>query len=413
MKNKQKNRLEFSHFRYLARYKLLSFCAPFFKIIETVCELIVPLIMAKIIDYGISSKDIDYIIWNGALILALNLCGFIFAVLSHKCAALVQKRVARDIRNDIFAHINSLSFAELDKFSTTTLLNRTVNDVRNIQAGVGSILRAITRGPCLLIGSLVLSLFINIKLSLVFIVVVPVVTFLVWTVMKKLKPLLVKIKGKLDKTTNITRENLSGVRVVRAFNKQHYETEKFKEANYDLISSQIQHSVWGSLLHPLIGLVVNVAIIALFYFGGIEINVGGLTQGNLLAFINYFSTISACIIAVSNLITIITRMNASRDRINSLFVVKNSIKDPAHPIQVDFEDINLGKVEFKDVSFSYSNMKNAVTNLSITANPGEIIGVIGGTGSGKSSIVNLIPRFYDTTVGEVLINDLNVKKIQG
>ena len=266
------------------------------------------------------------------------------------------------------------------------------------------------RAPVLIIGSLVMSLFINLKLSLIFIVIIPILVLTVWFIMKKLKPLLVKIKTKLDKTTNVTRENLTGVRVVRAFNKQNYETEKFKNANYDLISTQIKHGAWNSLLSPLISVIVNFAIIALFYFGGIEVNIGGLSQGKLIAFIDYFAIISSCIVVVANLITIVTRLNASSDRVNELMTLKNSIKNPANPAKIDFEDNNFGKVEFKDVNFSYSNVKNAVTNLSFVTEPGEIIGIIGGTGSGKSSIINLIPRFYDTTSGEVLINNTNVKK---
>lgn len=405
-----KNKKEFSWFSYLKRYKVKAFLAPFFKGLETVTELFIPLIMARIIDYGIHYSDTSYIIWNGIFILILNILGIIFAIISHKFAATVSMNIGRDIRDDMFTHINSLSHAELDKFSTTTLLNRTVNDVRNVQNGIGSILRMIMRAPCLLIGSLVLSLIINIKLSLVFIIIIPLLILVIWKIMKTLKPLLLKIKIHLDKTTNVTRENLTGVRVVRAFNKQSHETEKFKNANYDLISTQIKHGKWNALLSPLITVIVNFAIIALFYFGGIEVNVGDLSQGELIAFIDYFGTISACILALATLITIITRMNASNDRINDLFCVKNSIKNPSSPVQVDFEDDNLGKVEFKNVNFSYSDMKNAVTNLSFTAEAGDIIGIIGGTGSGKSSITNLIPRFYDVTSGEILINDKNIKK---
>ena len=366
--------------------------------------------MANIIDYGVANSDEHYIIWNGALILILNIAGFIFAVFGQKCAAIASMGVGKDIRKDIFSHINSLSYAELDKFSTTTLLNRSVNDVRNIQDGLGSLLRMIMRAPCLLIGSLIMSLFINIKLSLIFVVIIPILVFIVWIIMKKLKPILLTIKSKLDKTTNITRENLTGVRVVRAFNKQAFETERFKNANYDLISSQIKHGALNSLLRPLISIVVNFAIIALFYFGGIEVNIGELTQGKLLAFINYFGKISTCIISISSLLTIVNRMNASNERIKEIMSVKNSIKDPSNPVKVDFSDNNLGRVEFINVNFSYSNVKNAINNLSLEVNPGEIIGVIGGTGSGKSSITNLIPRFYDATSGEVLVGGNNVKK---
>ena len=407
---KKRKKKEFGYFSYLKNYKFFSFLAPFFKGIESVCELFVPIIMANIIDYGVANSDEHYIIWNGALILILNIAGFIFAVFGQKCAAIASMGVGKDIRKDIFSHINSLSYAELDKFSTTTLLNRSVNDVRNIQDGLGSLLRMIMRAPCLLIGSLIMSLFINIKLSLIFVVIIPILVFIVWIIMKKLKPILLTIKSKLDKTTNITRENLTGVRVVRAFNKQAFETERFKNANYDLISSQIKHGALNSLLRPLISIVVNFAIIALFYFGGIEVNIGELTQGKLLAFINYFGKISTCIISISSLLTIVNRMNASNERIKEIMSVKNSIKDPSNPVKVDFSDNNLGRVEFINVNFSYSNVKNAINNLSLEVNPGEIIGVIGGTGSGKSSITNLIPRFYDATSGEVLVVGNNVKK---
>lgn len=407
---KKRKKKEFGYFSYLKNYKVFSFLAPFFKGIESVCELFVPIIMANIIDYGVANSDEHYIIWNGALILILNIAGFIFAVFGQKCAAIASMGVGKDIRKDIFSHINSLSYAELDKFSTTTLLNRSVNDVRNIQDGLGSLLRMIMRAPCLLIGSLIMSLFINIKLSLIFVVIIPILVFIVWIIMKKLKPILLTIKSKLDKTTNITRENLTGVRVVRAFNKQAFETERFKNANYDLISSQIKHGALNSLLRPLISIVVNFAIIALFYFGGIEVNIGELTQGKLLAFINYFGKISTCIISISSLLTIVNRMNASNERIKEIMSVKNSIKDPSNPVKVDFSDNNLGRVEFINVNFSYSNVKNAINNLSLEVNPGEIIGVIGGTGSGKSSITNLIPRFYDATSGEVLVGGNNVKK---
>lgn len=407
---KKKSNREFSCYSYFKRYKAKSFLSPFFKGIETVTELFVPLIMANIIDYGISSHNNEYIIKNGILILLLNIIGLVCAIISHKLAADVSMGIGKNVRDDIFSHINNLSHAELDKFSTTTLLNRSVNDVRNIQNGIGAILRSIMRAPCLLLGSLVLSLFINLKLSLVFIVIIPILIFVIWKIMKILKPLLIQIKTHLDKTTNITRENLTGVRVVRAFNKQAHETEKFKNANYDLISTQIKHGKWEALLAPLISTIVNLATIVLFYFGGIEVNIGDLTQGQLIAFIDYFATISACILSLANLINITTRLNASNDRINELFMVKNSIKNPANPVKIDTDDINLGRIEFKDVNFSYSDMKNAVTGLSFKAEPGDIIGIIGGTGSGKSSITNLIPRFYDVTSGEILINEHNIKK---
>lgn len=409
MISKNKHKSELNYFGYLKKYKRYAFFAPFFKGLETVTELFIPLIMSNILDIGVKNNDIDYIVRYGIIILILNILGVGFAILSQNLAAKAQVRVGRDIRNDIFSHINSLSHAELDKFTTTTLLNRSVNDVRNIQAGVGATLRNIMRAPCLLIGSLILSFIIAPKLSIIFIVIIPILIFIIVKIMKKIKPLLLSIKQKLDKTTNITRENLTGVRVVRAFNKQSYETEKFKNANYDLISTQIKHGAIDSALTPLISLVVNFSIIALFYFGGIEVNVGVLSQGKLIAFIDYFGTISSCIVSLSNLFTILNRANASAVRVGELFAVKNSITTPARPVEIN-NNKNYGKVEFKDVSFSYSDLKNTINNLSIVANPGDIIGIIGGTGSGKSSIINLIPRFYDVSSGEILINDINIKK---
>ena len=406
----KKVKKDFSYGRYLRNYKFHTFMAPFGKGVETITELMVPYIMANIIDVGIKNNDVKYILWFGALIIALNIVGFIFSVIGQRSGAIAQMGVGRDIRDDIFTHINELSHAELDKFSTTTLLNRTVNDVRNIQEGVGASLKSLTRAPVLLVGSLILSLFINLKLSLIFIVIIPIMILIIWKTMKALKALLLKIKVHLDSTTNVTRENLTGVRVVRAFNKQNHEIEKFKNANYDLISTQIKHGIINSSLTPLISIVVNLAIIALFYFGGIEVNIGGLTQGKLIAFIDYFGTISTAIINLSNYVTIMTRSNASAERINELFSLKNSIKNPANPIKFDKDDVNLGRIEFKDVNFSYSDVKNAVTNLNLKVQPGEIIGIIGGTGSGKSSITNLIPRFYDVSSGEILINDINIKK---
>ena len=400
-----KNKKIFNPFSYLKSYRGYAISAPIFKCIETITELFVPFIMAKIIDIGIKNNDLNYILKLGILIVVLNIVGFIFAIYCQKFAAIASMGAGKNIRHSIFEKINNYSHAELDKYSTTTLLNRCVNDVRNIQDGLGHILRILMRTPFLLIGSLVLTLFIDVKLSIIFVVILPLLVLIIWKFMKKIKPILLSIKAKLDRTTAVTRENLTGVRVVRAFNKQNYEAEKFKEANYDLISSQIEHGAWNSALSPVISLVVNLSIIALLYFGGFEVNIGGISQGNLIAFIDYFGTVSTCVLNLATTITIINRMNASSERINELFLLDNTIKSPSKPTAFG----KLSSIEFKDVNFSYSNLKNTVSNLSFKAFPGEIVGIIGGTGSGKSSIVNLIPRFYDVSSGEILINNKNIK----
>ena len=365
--------------------------------------------MSYIIDIGIKNNDTPYIYKMALLILGVNILGLIFAILGQKCAAITSEGIGRDIRKDIFKHVNTFSHAELDKFNATTILNRTINDVYHIQEGISQILRNVMRIPFIFIGSLVMALFIDVKLSLIFLIVGPVLILTVLFFIKKLQPLLTLGKLKLDKTTQITRENLNGVRVVRAFNKQNYETERFTEANTELLDNNIKQGYISALLHPIIYLIVNFAVIAVIYFGGIQINIGSVSQGNLLAFINYFTQISMAIIAFTRIITILTRIKTSKNRINELMETKNSITSPLNPVYFDNNGQG-AKIEFKDVTFSYGNIKNALENLSFTAYPGETIGIIGGTGSGKSSVVNLIPRFYDATKGQVLINDINIKK---
>lgn len=399
----------FKPITYLANYKLFAIGAPVFKGIEAATEVFVPYLMGNIIDIGIKNNDTTYIWQMALLILALNVVGIVCAIIGQKFSANAIEGMGKEMRNAIYTHINSLSHAELDTFTTTELLNRTVHDVYHIKSGTGSLLRTAVRIPFILIGSLVMALSINLKLSLIFIVVAPLLIAVVLWVRAKISPLLTESKQKLDKTSNITRENLTGVRVVRAFNKQNYEAERFQNANYELIDVQLKLGTWGAALVPMIYTITNFAIVAILYFGGIEINIGGMEQGKLISFINYFSQIASSLVSLARMITIYTRMGTSSNRINDIFCLQNSITDPETPIEIDRTNINLGKVEYKNVSFSYNNIKNAVSGLTITINPGEMVGIIGGTGSGKSSITNLIPRFYDATEGEVLVGDQNVK----
>lgn len=410
MAKKTNRNLKFKPTSYLKNYKWLVFLGPFFKALEAIGEVISPFFMAHIIDIGIKNQDKEYIIKIAILILAINLLTMLFAVLGQKCAAVTSEGMGRDMRNDIFKHTNTFSHAELDKFNTTTILNRTINDVYHIQEGISQILRNVMRIPFLLIGSLAMAMMVDLKLSLIFLVVCPLLIVVVIIVIKKLQPLLKEAKFKLDQTTQVTRENLSGVRVVRAFNKQNHEIDKFTEANTGILQNDLKQGYLAAIMQPLIYLIVNSAIIALIYFGGYQINVGKVTQGNLLAFINYFGQISMALIALARTVTIITRMNTSKLRINELMETENSIKSPANPVKIDTSIEDNGAVRFENVSFSYSYLKDVVKDLTIDIKPRETIGVIGGTGSGKSSIVNLIPRFYDATKGTVYVNGVNVKK---
>lgn len=408
----KKTKQTFSTTSYLKKYKWLVVFGPICKAIEALSEVFSPYFMALIIDNGIPTKDNEYIIKMAIIILVINIVGIVFAILGQKCASITSEGLGRDIRNDIFKHVNSYSHAELDKYSTTTILNRSINDVYHIQEGTSQILRNVMRIPFLIIGSLVMAMFVDLKLSLIFLVVSPILLGLVFLIRNKLQPLLTEGKVRIDKTSQITQENLSGVRVVRAFNKQNYEIDKFTNANTSLLQINLKQGYLSAVMQPLIYLIVNFAVVAVIYFGGIQINIGGVTQGNLLAFINYFSQISAALVAFARIITILTRIKIAKNRINELFETKNTITSPKKPVKIDPTSPNYGKVEFKDVCFSYSNLKDTIVNLSIVANPKETIGIIGGTGSGKSSIVNLIPRFYDTTSGSVLVNGENVKKYE-
>lgn len=400
----------FNPFSYLRNYKFLVFFGPFCKALEALSEVFAPFFMAKIIDEGIKNNDKPFIIKMAIIILAINILGMVFAILGQKCASVTSEGLGKDIRNDIFKHVNTFSYAELDKFSTTTILNRSVNDVYHIQEGTSQILRNVMRIPFLLIGSLVMAIFVDLKLSLIFLVVSPILLTIVFVIMKKMQPILTSGKVKLDKTSQITMENLSGIRVVRAFNKQNFEVDRFTNANTALLQNDLKLGYLGAIMHPLIYLVINFAIVAVIYFGGFLINTGSVSQGNLLAFINYFSQISGALIAFARIITVLTRMKISKNRINELMETKNSINSPENPIKINRDSKDFGKVEFQNVSFSYSNLKDIVKDLSIVAEPGQTIGIIGGTGSGKSSITNLIPRLYDVNKGTVLVNGHNVKK---
>lgn len=407
MKKMQK---KFRPITYLGTHKFLSVLVPLLKGAEAIIEVFIPLIMANIIDVGIATNDTSYIIKNAILILGLNIVAIVFSIVSQKINSVVVESMAKNMRKDIFTHINTLSHAELDNFSTTSLLNRSIHDVNHIKIGTASLLRTTARIPFLLIGSLVMAIRINLKMSIIFAIVCPLLIGAVLLIMRKISPLLEQSKTRLDKASNITRENLTGVRVVRAFNKQGYEAERFQTANYDLVDTQLKLGTWSAALVPIIYTIVNFAVVALLYFGGVEVNIGEISQGNLIAFINYFTQIASALVIIARLISLYTRMFTSTKRINEIFDLENTITDAEKPVEINFDNPNISKVEFKNVSFSYNSIKNVVTDLSFTANPGETIGIIGGTGSGKSSVVNLIPRFYDCSKGTVLVGDKPVKR---
>lgn len=397
-------------FRFFKGYKKEMVCAPIFKFFETITDIAIPLLVSNMIDIGVKNHDVKYIAIWGAIVVALNVVGIISAVLCAKLSAKACSGVSYEIRKNMYEHINTLSHAELDKFGTATLNNRITHDVARIDTALGMFLRTVMRTPFLILGSTIIAMIIDIKLSLLFLVVAPIIFFVVFIILKKTEPLYNESQNNLDKVSEITRENLQGARVVRAFNKQDYEEKRFSGAAKKLRKSSIKVVSISSLMNPITSTVINFAIIAVMWFGGLQVNVGTLTQGQIIAFVNYLLQISAALISLANLIIAFIKAFNCANRINEVFDAKPSVEETNHEFIITTTSPNIPKIEFQNVSFSYSNSaKMAVKNLSFKAYPGDTIGIIGGTGSGKSSVINLIPRFYDATQGQILIDGINVK----
>ena len=399
--------------KYLKYYKLQVILGPICKLIETLLELSCPILVAKIIDTGIASGDIGYIVKYGIIVIAFNVLSFCFAVVCQKCASISSVGIASKIREDMYTNINNLSHAEIDKFGTSSLLTRLTNDVSQIETMVSILIRVMIRCPCLLIGSILLSMSINLKLSLVFLVVIPVLTIVLIIFTKKTMPFFKLVRQKLDVVSRITRENLSGVRVVRAFNHQDEEEKRFFDANDKLVRTNIGVSQISALLNPLIFLIVDFAIIAILWFGGIEINVGGLSQGELIAFCNYMITLSNALIATSRIYVNLVRTTASAHRINEVLQARSSVVFTSQSVRVN-PDESQPILEFKNVGFSYNidekdPERMFVKNLTFNLMPNQTLGIIGSTGSGKTTIANLMTRFYDCNTGEVLLYGKNIK----
>lgn len=399
--------------KYLRYYKLQVILGPICKLIEALLELSCPILVAKIIDIGISSGSSAYIIKYGLIVIALNIVGFGFAIICQKCASIASVGIATKIREDMYAKINDLSHSEIDKFGTSSLITRLTNDVAQIERMVSTLIRVVIRTPCLLIGSIVLSMLINLKLSLAFLVVIPVLAIILVIFTKKTMPFFKLVRQKLDIVSRITRENLAGVRVIRAFNHQNEERERFFDSNEKLVKTQIGVSQISALLNPLIFLIVDFAIIAILWSGGIEINIGGLTQGELIAFTNYMVVLSNALISSSRIYMQFVRTTASAHRINQVLHAQNSVIFNENKVVVN-QDPNQPILEFKNVGFSYNRAEKDpermfIQNLTFSLMPNQTLGIIGSTGSGKTTLANLMTRFYDCNTGEILLYGTNIK----
>lgn len=394
--------------KYLKGYTLQSILAPLFKFLEACFELTVPIVMANIIDIGVKNSDGGYVWKMGAVLIILGVLGLAAAITAQYFSAKAALGFGTALRRDFYRHLNTLSHAEIDKIGTSTMITRITNDINQAQTGVNMFLRLFLRSPFIVVGSIVMCLTVNVELTLIFAVAAPVLGLIIYLIMAKTIPGYKRIQGRLDKVSLLTRENLSGVRVIRAFSRQKNEKRDFDQETSELMAAQVRVGRISALLNPLTFAVVNLAIAAILWFGGGYVDTGAITQGELIALVNYMNQILLALIALANLIIILTKASASASRVNDMFNVKSSITDEGNTVPNAISDAPC--VEFKNVTFGYHTDKPSLENLSFTLEKGETVGIIGGTGSGKTTLVNLIPRFYDVTDGEVLINGVNVKK---
>lgn len=381
-----------------------------FKLFEAVLELMLPFLMSKIIDNGVANQDKDYIVKMGILMLITAVVGIICATICQYSASLVSQGVGTRIRNAVFEKIGTFSNAELDKFGTSSLVNRITNDVNQVQLAVAMLIRLVIRAPFLCIGGLVMTFVIDVKLSIIMILVLPVFILILGLIMKKTVPLYKNVQKKLDNIALVLRENLSGVRVIRAFAKTGYEKERFAYHNNEYVENAVKVGKISALLNPLTNLIMNFSIGAIIWFGGVRVNEGTMSTGEIIAFIGYVTQILAALIVISNLVTIFTKAFASGARVSEVLETEATILDGAGTVKEE-DSSHPYAVEFRNVSMKYSKDSTcAVEDITLQVKKGETIGIIGGTGAGKSTIINLIPRFYDTEEGEVLVNGINVKE---
>lgn len=391
--------------KYLKNYKEELIFGPVFKLLEAIFELTVPLVMAKIIDIGIAENDSSYILKMSGLIAALGVCGLGFALSCQYLAAKCAYGFGTELRAALYKHINSLSYSGIDRIGTASIVNRLTNDSNTVQNGVNMFIRLAVRAPFLVIGAAVMAITIDVKLSMIFFVAAPLISFVIFIIMRKTIPMYKKTQQRLDHASMLTRENLEGARVIRAFSRQQEEISEFKEAVDDISDCSIAVGRISAILNPVAFMVMNLGIVAIIWFGGIKIDAGSLTQGELTAFTNYMTQILLALIVLANLIVTFTKAFASANRISEIFDIA---PEESGSISAEF-DRHENIIEFRNVSFAYEAAgDNSVSNVSFTLKKGEMLGIIGGTGSGKSTLANLIPCFYRATSGNVFVSGTNV-----
>lgn len=395
--------------RFLKDYRKQVIIGPIFKWMEAVLELIVPLVMAKIIDVGVKNADKGYVFRMGGLLLLIAAVSLGCALVCQYSASIASQGVGTNLRREMFDRINRFSHAELDRFGTHSLITRLTNDVNQLQVAVAMLIRLVVRAPFLAIGAVVMAFTIDVKLSLIFLVVFPLIVGVLYFVMNRSIPFFRVMQKKLDKISLITRENLEGARVIRAFSKQDAELSRFTSASDDLANTSVRVGRLSALLNPLTYVIMNLGIVAILWFGGFRVDSGRLTQGEIIAFVNYMTQILQALIVVANLVVIFTKASASASRINEVLETEPSVSDAVSGEVAPLADE--AALEFDRVAFAYAGAEEpSLSGITVKLRPGKTLGVIGGTGSGKSTFVSLIPRFYDATSGEVKVFGRDVKE---
>jgi ATP-binding cassette subfamily B multidrug efflux pump len=408
LKKRRKEMHMFRIARFLKDFKLQVIFGPAFKLVEAVFELIVPLVMARIIDIGVKNGDIGYIWRMGGVMVLLGLVGLGSSLTCQYLAARASQGFGTVVRNALYAHINTLSHREIDRLGAASLVTRMTNDVNQLQLAVAMLIRLVVRAPFLAVGATVMAMSLSLRLSLIFLAAFAVIALILYGVMGRSVPFFRRIQKRLDRVAAITRENLSGARVVRAFSRQEWEKKRFDRASDDLMEDSVRVGRLSALLNPVTSVAVNTAIILLLWFGGRQVSLGTLSQGEIIALVNYMTQVMLALIVVANLVVIFTKASACAARVNEVFDTLPSVAEPVRPVL----DVPPREecLRFDKVGFSYSGEEEHLSDIRFSLKRGESLGIIGGTGSGKSTLVNLIPRFYDVTCGRVLVDGVDVRE---
>ena len=386
--------------KFLKDYKKETVLAPLFKLLEASFELMIPLVVASIVDTGIGQGDLNYVYKMGGIMILLGVVGLIAAVTAQYFSAKAAVGFAAGLRSALFGHIQSLSYTEIDTVGTSTLITRLTSDVNQVQSGINMTLRLLLRSPFIVFGAMIMAFTVDVKCAMIFVGVIPLLCAVVFGIMLVTMPMYKQVQKRLDAVLALTRENLTGIRVIRAFHKEKEEIEKFKKGNANLTGMQLNVGKISALMNPVTYVIINLGLVVLIYTGAMQVDAGHLTQGQVIALINYISQILVELIKMANLIILITKALSSANRISGVFEIRSSMSENGNADIVEDEETPI--LEFENVGFCYAGAgEESLSDIDFSVYKGETVGIIGGTGSGKSTLINLIPRFYDVTRGLV------------